>query len=248
LLDPVGETDTRFTFDRAGSRVPVWFPDGSRILFQAARGDGRTKLYQKSASGAGAEERLGDIADVNLQDASPDGRFVVYMIAGKEGRFELWVLPMFGDHRPFPFLQTEFNNGQAQISPDGRWIAYTSNEAGRDEVYVQSFPTTGSKHQISREGGAQPRWRRNGGELFYLAPDRVLMAVPVKAGAPLQIGRLTALFRTRLEYLGLQGPLFMAGYDVTADGQRFLLNAPPEQVAVPIDVLLNWTAVLNKTR
>jgi Tol biopolymer transport system component len=248
LLDPVRETDSRFTFDRAGSRVPVWFRDGSRILFQSARDDGRVKLYQKSASGAGGEERLADIADVNLQDVSPDGRFVVYMIVGKEGRFELWVLPLFGDHRPFPFLQTEFNNGQAQVSPDGRWIAYTSNEAGRDEVYVQSFPTTGSKHQISREGGAQPRWRRNGGELFYLAPDRVLMAVPVKAGAPLQIGRPTALFRTRLEYLGLQGPFFMAGYDVTADGQRFLLNAAPEQVVVPIDVLLNWTAVLNKKR
>jgi len=246
LLDPAHETDTRFTFDPAGSRVPVWFRDGSRILFQSTRGDGRARLYQKSASGAGSEERLADITDANLQDVSPDGRFVVYMIGGKSGRFELWVLPLFADRRPFPFLQTEFNNGQAQVSPDGRWIAYTSNEAGRDDVYVQSFPTAGSKHQVSRDGGAQPRWRRNGGELYYLAPDRVLMAVPVKDGAPLQIGSPTPLFRTRLEFLGLQGPYFMAGYDVTADGQRFLLNAPPEQVVPPIEVLLNWTAVLNK--
>jgi hypothetical protein len=118
-------------------------------------------------------------------------------------------------------------------------------------LFITLSSLTNSAHHtraVSREGSAQPRWRRNGGELFYLAPDRVLMAVPVKAGAPLQIGRPTALFRTRLEYLGLQGPLFMAGDDVTADGQRFLLNAPPEQVVVPIDVLLNWTAVLNKKR
>jgi Tol biopolymer transport system component len=246
LSDSTHESERRFTFDPAGNRVPVWSPDGSRILFQSTRGDGRARLFQKNASGADTEERLADIPNVNLQDVSPDGRFVVYMILGRQGRFELWVLPLSGDRRPFPFLQTEFNNGQAQVSPDGRWIAYTSNEAGRDEVYVQSFPTAGSKRQVSTEGGAQPRWRRTGGELFYLAPDQVLMAVPVKDGPPLQVGRPTALFRTRLEFLGLQGPYFMAGYDVTADGQRFLLNMPPEQAVPPIEIVLNWTSVLNK--
>ncbi len=245
LSDSTHENERRFTFDPVGNRVPVWSPDGSRILFQSTR-DGSAMLYQKSASGAGAEERLADVPGVNLQDVSPDGRFVVYMILSKLGRFELWVLPLSGDRRPFPFLQTEFNNGQAQVSPDGRWIAYTSNEAGRDEVYVQSFPTAGSKRQVSTEGGAQPRWRKTGGELFYLAPDQVLMAVPVKDGQPLQVGRPTALFRTRLEFLGLQGPFFMAGYDVTADGQRFLLNMPPEQVVPPIEIVLNWTSVLGR--
>ncbi len=168
------------------------------------------------------------------------------MKVSTQGHFELWTLPQFGDRRPSPFLQTDFNNGQAQISPDGRWIAYVSNESGRDEVYVQRFPTTGAKRQISRDGGAQPRWKKSGGELFYLAPNQVLMSVSVKGDELLQASRPTALFRTRLEFLGLQGPYFMPGYDVTADGERFLVNAPPEHAVAPIDILLNWTAVLNK--
>ena len=193
LLDPARETDTRFTFDGAASRVPVWFRDGSRIVFQSSRGDGRARLYQKNADGVGAEEVLADVFNVNLQDVSPDGRFVVYMISGKDGRFELWVLPMFGNRQPFPFLQTAFNNSQAQISPDGRWIAYTSNEAGRDEVFVQSFPVAGSKYQVSREGGAQPRWKRSGGELFYLAPDQFRWPC-LYQHHPLRMGRPVALF------------------------------------------------------
>ena len=246
LLDSAHETDARFTFDPAASRVPVWFRDGSRILFQSERGDGHARLYEKSTGGAGVETPVADVRDVNLQDVSPDGRLVVYMIVGNRGRFELWVLPLSGDRRPFPFLQTAFNNGQAQVSPDGRWIAYTSNESGRDEVYVQSFPTAGLKFQISRDGGAQARWRRSGGELFYLAPDRMLMAVPVNEGPRLTIGRPMPLFRTRLEFLGLQGPYFTAGYDVTPDGQRFLLKAPPEHVIPPIDIVLNWAALLSR--
>ena len=245
LLDAAHETETRFTFDPAGSRVPVWLRDASHVLFQSLRGDGRARLYQKNANGSGDDDIVDATPGVNLQDVSPDGRYVVHMIA-TSGKFELWLLPRFGNRKPTPFLQTEANNGQAQVSPDGKWIMYTSNESGRDEVYVQSFPTPGSKHQVSIAGGAQARWRRSGGELFYLAPDRTLMAAPVTTGVTLQVGHPVPLFRTRLEFLGLQGPYFMPGYDVTADGKRFLLNAPPAQAVPPIDVILNWQEELKQ--
>ena len=226
--------------------MPVWSPDGSRIVFQSTCGDGRARLYQKNANGEGLDQRLSETSGVNLQDVSPDGRLIVYMIIGPSRHFELWVLPLAGDHTPYPFLQTPFNNSQAQVSPDGRWIAYTSTESGRDEVYVQSFPVPGSKRQVSIDGGAQPRWRRTGGELYYLAPDQVLMALSVKSGTLMEVGRPSALFRTRLNFAGTQGPRFMAGYSPSADGQRFVLNVPTDQPVAPITVVLNWTAALKR--
>jgi hypothetical protein len=185
-------------------------------------------------------------AGANLQDWSSDGRFVVYMIRGKTGHFELWVLPLSDDRKPFPFLQTDSDQTQAQISPNGRWIAYTSNESGQDEVYIQGFPTRGSTRQVSAAGGVQPRWRRDGRELFYLASDQVLMSVPVAIEPSISVGRPSALFRTRLDFLGTHAPNYLAGYDATADGQRFLLIVPPEQPTPPITVVLNWTSALKK--
>jgi hypothetical protein len=245
LLDSSTGAGSRFTFSPSGNRVPAWWPDESRIVFQSTRGDGSARLYQKKANGEGLDEPLSDTPNVNLQDISPDGRLAVCMIVGRTHHFELWVQPLSGDTRPSPFLQAPYNVSQAQLSPDGRWIAYTSNESGRDEVYVQSFPAAGSKRQVSSDGGAQPRWRRTGGELFYLAPDQVLMAAAVKPGSPLEIGRPSTLFRTRLDFAGTQGPFFMAGYDVSADGQQFVLNVPPEQSVAPMTVIVNWTAALT---
>jgi Tol biopolymer transport system component len=228
------------------------------MVFQSSRGDGASKLYQKSSSGEGSEELVLDTpresssapggvgAGANLQDWSSDGRFVVYMIRGKTGHFELWVLPLSDDRKPFPFLQTDSDQTQAQISPNGRWIAYTSNESGQDEVYIQGFPTRGSTRQVSAAGGVQPRWRRDGRELFYLASDQVLMSVPVANEPSISVGRPSALFRTRLDFLGTHAPNYLAGYDVTADGQRFLLIVPPEQPTPPITVVLNWTSALKK--
>ena len=140
------------------------------------------------------------------------------------------------------YAHSGFNKTQAQVSPDGRWLAYTTYEFGRDEVYVDSFPTGGHRQQVSVGGGMQPRWKRNGGELFYLAPDQTLMAVPVTTGpARFDHGRATALFRTRLVPTGSQIP-WPTMYDVTADGQRFLLNGPPADPGPPITVVLNWLA------
>jgi len=245
ILGAARDTSTRFTFDQAANRVPLWLHDGNHLLFESQRGGTLSRVYERNADGSGADERVGGAAEaLRLQDASPDGRVIVYTIAGKNGRSELWTMAAAGG-TPTPYLQADANFGQAQLSPDGKWIAYVSNESGREEVFVQSFPQPGNKHQVSDGGGAQPRWKKNGGALFYLAPDRTLMSVPLQTAATIQIGRPAPLFRTRLEFLALQGPIFMAGYDVSADGQRFLLNAPATLALPPIDVVLNWTSLLR---
>jgi dipeptidyl aminopeptidase/acylaminoacyl peptidase len=211
----------------------------------------KSRLIVKNASGSGEDEPLLEFkapANKALWDWSADGRFVVYSVASPEtkGVSDLWVLPLDGARRPFPFLQSTFHKTQAQVSPDGRWIAYTSYESGKDEVYVQRFPTPGDKRQISVDGGVQPRWRRDSTELFYLATDQNLMAVPVKTGGTFEAGSPVPLFRTRLLPQGSQALFFYTAYDVSADGQRFVLNVPPEDPGAPITVVLNWTAVRKK--
>ena len=156
-------------------------------------------------------------------------------------------MPLFGERKPSPFVKTKFEETQAQFSPDVRWIAFISNESGRDEVYVSSFPTAGGKVRVSTDGGVQPRWRRDGKELFYLSPARKLMAVPIQAGSTLEVGAPQALFDVPFSPIGTgSGVWARYGYDATADGQRFLVNAPLESATVPITVVLNWTAGLKK--
>jgi hypothetical protein len=150
---------------------------------------------------------------------------------------------MSGGLEPFPFLQTEFNESQAQFSPDGKWIAYTSDESGAPEVYVQTFPVPGGKRRISTSGGSQPRWRQDGKELFYIAGDRKLMAVDVKLGAMLEAGVPKTLFAARILTL----TAYRNHYAVTADGQRFLINSMIEEIGTgPISVVVNWTADLKR--
>jgi len=158
-------------------------------------------------------------------------------------KIDLWVLPLFGDRKPFPFLQTEFPEREGRLSPNSHWIAYDSTESGRREVYVQSFPTPGSKWQVSTQGGSTPIWRKDGRELFYLADDGRLMAVPVSVGNTFEAGSPEPLFQTRFP-----GVLFggIEHYAVSADGQRFLMNVAVEEAASPITIVLNWTAGLKK--
>lgn len=244
-MGPGGGTTSRFTFVPARDNSPHWSPDGSRIIFRSNRVAGRYNLYQKNSSGAGDEELLFEASGhyiLNPQDWSSDGRFLIYMTQGEKTGFDLWVLALLEDRKPFAFLQTPYNESQAQLSPDGRWMAYASDESGRGEVYIQSFPMAGSKRQVSTNGGIQPRWRGDGKELFYLAADRKLMAALVRGEAALEVGTPTALFQTSLDLQGPTAPDFRQLYDVTADGQRFLLNVAPEEVVSPITVVLNWTA------
>jgi serine/threonine protein kinase len=246
ILDAADGTASRLTFGRDHAETPAWSADGTRIVFVTTSDAGESRLYLKNANGTGTEELLFSARTTGLQDWSSDGRFLVYTITGEKGSADLWVLPLAGNRQPFPFLQTAFNETQAQISPDGRWLAYTSNESGEDEVYVQTFPKAGSKRQISTEGGVSPRWRRDGKELFYLAADERLMAVPVNDQNALETDRPIALFRTRLIPQGSQSAGLPTQYDVAPDGQRFLLNLPTDQSGSPITVVLNWAAALKE--
>ena len=162
---------SRLRSDAAADGTPVWSPDGSRIAFNSNR-KGVFDLYQKPATGAGSEDLLLATPQNKAPvDWSPDGRFVLYRSPGPMTGFDLWALPLDGDRKPFPVVQTTFEERDGQFSPDGKWIAYQSNESGRVEIYVQPFPGTGRKERISTSGGTQVRWRRDGKELFYIALD-----------------------------------------------------------------------------
>ena len=179
-----------------------------------------------------------------VNDWSPDGRFILYQRNSPQTSWDLWLLPLDGERTPTPLVQTSFAEIQGRISPDGKWIAYTSAESGQWQVYVQSFPEAGGKWMVSTEGGAQPRWRGDGRELFYLAPNRKLMAVDVKGdSATFEAGVPRPLFEMR-NVGGFPGG---GGYDVARDGKRFLVNMPAqEENPRPITVVLNWTAGLKR--
>ena len=240
LVDLARSILLRLTFGSSNQTHPVWSPDGGRIAFSSDR-DGTSNLYQKSSSGAGGEEPLlrSDAAK-HITDWSSDGKFIAYEKQDPRTGFDLWLLPLFGDRKPIVYLQTEFNEGQGQFSPDGRWMAYVSDESGKREVYVQTFPASGGKWQISAGGGSFPRWRRDGKELFYIAADQKLMAVAVQADSTLEAGRPQALFEPRFFQ-----PIIP--YTVSADGQRFLFTTPVEEDnSSPMTVVLNWMAELKK--
>jgi hypothetical protein len=157
---------------------------------------------------------------------------------------DLWVLPLSGDRKPFPYLTTPFDEVEASLSPNGRWLAYTTNESGSYEVIVRSFPDPSrDRRQISAQGGVHPRWKGDGSEIYYLDPRRRIVAVAITADQNLEIGKSTPLFDTSLTYPDPPGgPAFF--YDVTSDGQRFLLTVPP--ASAPIIVILNWAAGLKR--
>jgi Tol biopolymer transport system component len=157
----------------------------------------------------------------------------------------LWVLPLSGDRRPYRFMPGASADVEGQFSPDGRWVAYSSNESGGWQVYVVPFPSPGGKYQISIDGGQQPRWRRDGKELFFLSPDRKLMVASVKTGSTFDFSAPTALFGTRA-HEPLTAEEFFT-YDVSVEGQRFLINENAEQKnAPPVDIILNWASSLKK--
>ena len=160
--------------------------------------------------------------------------------------WDVWVLPLAGDRKPVPVANTNFDEREGQFSPDVRWIAYQSNESGRGEIYVQPFPGPGAKLQVSTNGGSQVRWRRDGKELFYIAPDNKLMAVPITVapnGQTLEPGTPVELFPTQIA----SNPAGRQQYAVSSDGQRFLILVEPEgATASPITVILNWAAGVKK--
>ncbi|HKA20618.1 MAG TPA: protein kinase [Blastocatellia bacterium] len=241
LYDVARDRRTRFTFDPAQERTVAWSPDGNRIAFASNR-KGHFDIYQKDSSGAGSEELLLESNfDKFPTSFSTDGRFLLYWASGLKTGADLWILPLSRDRKPFPFLQTDSNEGNGMFSPDGRWVAYFSTESGSVELYVASFPGPGGKRQVSTSGAIPPaKWRNDGTEVFYLSLDDKLMAAEVNGkGATLEVGAVRPLFEIRRA-----GPGY--AYDVTADGQRFLVNTAVEQKeSAPITLVINWTADLK---
>jgi eukaryotic-like serine/threonine-protein kinase len=247
LLDLGRNTSTRLTYDQVRATFPVWSADGSSVIFDSVH-EGESNLYLKSANGAGDERLLLKSTD-GYQYAtswSRDGRFLLYTEENPQTQSDLWVLPLQGDHKPIPFLRTKFSESSGRFSPDGRWIAYTSDESGSDEIYIREFSSGSAqgsgdvedKWLISKRGGTDPRWRGDGKELFYLAPDGKLMVVDISAKPVLKAGAPRPLF---------QLPPGVIGFEVTADGQRFLIGAPVALNApAPFTVVLNWQTMLKK--
>jgi Tol biopolymer transport system component len=243
----------RFTFDASqDNSMPLWSPDGSRIAFVSLR-NGKWGLYVKPANGTGREELLYESDLIKAPMSwSPDGKFIVYWAADPKTVGDEWVLPLAGDKKPVPFLQTPFSETWPQISPDGKWIAYTSNETGRAEIYVRPFPSGEGKWQISTNGGSFPRWRRDGRELFYMSLASLGKMISVKvnpAGATFEYGDPVELFDSG--YVNVGHPSNYHTYAVSADGQRFLIPRPEntggaETASAPITVVMNWTAGLKK--
>jgi Tol biopolymer transport system component/DNA-binding winged helix-turn-helix (wHTH) protein len=227
---------TRFTADTTSRSQPLWSPDGKSIAYTSG-GD----LFSAAIDGTRPQLLLRTSAPKFLHDWSRDGRYVVYSSLDPTTKLDLWLLPTFGDGKPVPHLRTTFNELAGQISADGRWIAYESDESGSREIYLESFPTPGSKRRASNNGGTEPRWRRDGRELFYLAPDRKLMAVDVRVRGGLDLGTPRVLFQTNANTVGRNS------YALTSDGQRFLIETRNDPVgSAPVTVVLNWTALLNR--
>jgi serine/threonine protein kinase/Tol biopolymer transport system component len=243
LVELASGKPTRFTFDPGQDLFPVWSPDGSRIVFTSDQ-DGPRHLYQKAATGAGKEELLLK-TDLNKfpTDWSTDGRYILFTANDPKTKLDVWVLPLVGDQKPFAYLQTEAGERNARFSPDGRWVAYCSDESGTLQIYVQTFPTLGGKQMISSNGGYFLAWRRDGKELFYVSLDKKMMAVDIKEeGTTLKIGQPKPLFD-----LHIPSNAAVAQFAVTADGQKFLAAKPvAENTSAPIAVVLNWTADLKR--
>ena len=241
-LDLIRGTSSRLLMDPSGAHRPGWSRDGRHVVFSSNR-HGGVDLYRIHADGTGQEElllRSTELFGVTINDWTADGRFLLYQI-DRHGQVDLAILPLTTDRTPQPLLDSTASERQGQFSPDGKWLAYTSDESGSHEVYVRRFPGTGTKWQVSTRGGAQGRWRGDGRELFYLAPDGKLMAVSVKSSSTsFEVGTPRALFNT-----GITGSFVdrFNQYVVMRDGQRFLVNISDEDTnPAPITVVMNWNA------
>ena len=231
---------TRITSGPTAEFMPLWSRDGRRLVYSSEHPV--FELYWKPADGTGTEEALLTSSfDKYPASFTPDGRTLVYSEAGMQSASDILMLPLEGQRKPVPVVNTRFEEMAPQLSSDGRWLAYQSDQSGRFEVYVQSFPGPGERHQVSTDGGTEPLWSRDGRELFYRQGDRVL-TVPVRPGAAFQAGRPVVLFEGSFEHFR-----YHAGYDVSPDSRRFVMvqrdpDTPPAQVRV----VLNWFEDLQR--
>jgi Tol biopolymer transport system component len=243
IHEPARGARTRLTFDPSSNVTPTWSPDGRQILFSSNRGLSSGGLYLKNADGSGPEEEVADTGAVallaNVWDWSRDAKYILFAKGN-----ELWSLSR-PERLAKPLLQAKWTVRNAQFSPDGRWIAYASNETGGWEIYVSPFPSGAGKWQVSSAGGQEPRWRQDGKELFYVSAEGKMMALAVTAGASFKADSPVALFQTHRRQPVSLPDVF--SYDVSGDGQKFLiLTKVDEANAAPLSVLLNWASEMEK--
>jgi Tol biopolymer transport system component len=260
IVDAATGIFSRLTFNPGADGVPVWSPTGDRLYFNSSRESAipfPNSLFERASSGAGQDQLLLKAPPEELygpQDSSPpDGAYLAFFKAplAQIAKAELWVLPIRGDKKPFRIVEASKGTaGAARFSPDGRWISYTTDDTGTNRIVVRPFPDVNKgTWQVPGAVGAESVWRRDGRELFYLGPDRTMMAVPVTLGETPQFGQPVALFKTGLPPQTIPPQFF---YDVSADGQHFLINLAPSsavaQAAVPppMTVVVNWTSLLIK--
>ena len=242
LFDLARGSRSRFTFDTWEEARPTWSPDSKTILFWTNR-NVQDDVLRKTI---GSSEETPFLVDARVhekaQDWSSDGRFVAVSRQALKGpvNSDIWIHPTDPSAKPFPFAATSFSEWDARFSPDGKLLAYVSNESGRDEVYVGSLPGSGEKTLISNDGGWAPRWRGDGREIYYLARNGKMMAVPIVSSSPFTTGAATPLFQVPIVFA--PDPF----YDVTADGQRFLISQPERTVEEPVTLVVNWTSTLKQ--
>ena len=245
MVDVERDAWSRFTFLQGSAIFPAWSPDGRHVMFTAGS---PYNLYRKEASGAGNEQRV--IESANTQwptDWSRDGRLVLYYEIAPDTQRDLWVLPVTPDGKPEagakarPYLRTRFNElgGRFSPEPSPRWVAYTSDESGRNEVYVQAFPEPRGKFQISTGGGQHPDWSPDGRELYYVSADNKLMVAGLKVGAD------SVTPATPRELFAVAGAGGFQPYAAAPDGKRFLVLKPAGG-SQPLEVIVNWPALLKK--
>jgi Tol biopolymer transport system component len=241
LFDLARETLTRFTLEGYTNQNPLWIPDGKRIGFMSSRNNG--SLSWQLADSSGGLEELATDGYGAPSSWSPDGQLLLSDNSNPVTGYDIYVLRL-GDHKGQPFLRTPFNEGAPRFSPDGRWLAYVSDESGRYEVYAQPYPGPGGKWQISTEGGTEPVWNPNGRELFYRSGNK-MMAVETTTQPTFSAGKPKVLFAGPYQ----PTPILNANYDVSPDGQRFLMlkpSDPAEAVPTQINVVLNWFEELKR--
>ena len=242
IYDLARSTKTRLTFGPAADQYPAWTPDGKHVFFVSDR-KGTFEIYSKAADNSGTEEPVVvDQHSKGWMSVSGDGKWIAYQRFGEKTGLDIWAMPLTGDRKAFPVVQTDAVEVEPQISPDGKWLAYSSTVSGQLDVFITAFPGGGAKWQVSSSGGRGPRWRGDGKELYFISGARQMMAVDVNAGASsVALGTPHALFAVNAQE-GPAGP-----YDVTRDGKRFLINTvSSRQASNPLTVVVNWPTELKK--